>query len=126
MIAAGVHHISFAVQDLERSRAFYEDLLGLVRIPRPEFGVPGYWFRAGNTEVHLIQTPPGQGTGRGPDKLSPLANHQAFAIRDYAAARDALRAQGVEIMETSPERGQFWVRDPDANILEFIVQPKES
>ena len=122
MIAAGVHHISFAVKDLERSRAFYKDLLGLTRIPRPDFGIPGYWLRAGNTEVHLIATPPGLDTGRGPDKLSPLANHQAFAITDYAAARDAFCAHGIEVMEMAPDRGQFWVRDPDANILEFIVQ----
>ena len=121
MIARGVHHISFAVKDLELSRAFYEDLLGLERIARPDMGIPGLWFRSGAAEVHLIQTPAGLDGGRGPEKLSPLANHQAFRIRDYAGARDALRARGLELIETSPERGQLWTRDPDGNVIELIA-----
>ncbi len=125
MIAHGVHHISFAVRDLERARAFYEDLLGLERIARPELGIPGFWFRSGASEVHLIQTPAGVDTGRAPEKLSPLANHQAFAIRDYSAVRDAFRARGLELIETSPERGQLWIRDPDGNVIELIARPKD-
>jgi len=122
VIATRVHHISFAVRDLAAARGFYEDLLGLEAIPRPELGIPGAWYRSGACEVHLIETPAGAPAGappRGP--LSPLANHQAFAIEDYAKVRDALRARGVEVLETSPERGQMWIRDPDGNVIELIA-----
>ena len=54
MIAAGVHHVSFAVSDLARSRRFYEDELELEPIPRPDLGLPGVWYRAGSSEA--IQT----------------------------------------------------------------------
>jgi len=125
MIAIGVHHISFAVRDLERASAFYEGLLGLERIPRPDLGIPGLWYRAGAAEVHLIETPAGLDLGRPPEKLSPLANHQAFRIESYAAARDLFRARGLELLETSPERGQLWIRDPDGNVIELIAAPRD-
>lgn len=124
MIAKHVHHISFAVTDLARSQAFYGDVLGLEPIERPDLGLPGAWYRAGATEIHLIQTPEGVDAGRPPDKLSPIANHQAFAIEDYRAAAEALRGHGLELVETGPERGQMWVADPDGYVIELIAPPE--
>ena len=37
------------------------------------------------------------------------------------ATLERLKARGVEVLETSAERGQLWVRDPDGNVLELIV-----
>jgi len=121
MIAKSVHHISFSVSDLERSRRFYEDVLGLAEIPRPDLGLPGAWYRAGDSEVHLIARPPGAEVGSPPDSLSPLANHQAFGIDDYEKCLEQLNTQGVEVLSTSPERGQMWIRDPDGNVIELIA-----
>jgi glyoxylase I family protein len=124
MIAKHVHHISFAVSDLERSRAFYENVLGLETIERPDFGLAGVWYRAGQAEVHLIQKPEGVDTGQPPDKLSPIANHQAFAIEDYDAALEKLQSHGLEVLEIGANRGQMWVADPDGNVIELIAPPK--
>ncbi len=121
MIALGVHHVSFAVSDLARSRRFYEGVLELEPIPRPELGLPGVWYRTGASEVHLIATPAGANVGTAPERLTPLANHSAFAIDDYAATLAHLKARQVEVLETNAERGQLWVRDPDGNVLELIV-----
>ena len=122
MIAKRAHHVSFAVADLERSRAFYEQVLGLEPIPRPELGIPGAWYGAGNVEVHLIATPAGVDVGRRGSGLSPLANHTAFAIDDYAAALAHLRERGIEVLETRPGVGpQMWIRDPDGNVIEFVA-----
>ena len=121
MIAKSVHHISFSVSDLERSQRFYEDVLGLVEIPRPDLGLPGAWYRAGNSEVHLIARPDGVDVGKGPPSLSPLANHQAFAVDDYTGCLEFLESRSVEVMRTSPERGQMWVQDPDGNVIELIA-----
>lgn len=125
MIGTGVHHLSFAVSDLERSRRFYEDVLELERIPRPDLGIPGEWYTAGNAEVHLIQTPAGADVGSRPAALTPLANHQAFAVDDYAKTLDHFRSHGLEVVETDPRAGQLWVRDPDGNVLEFIAIRRE-
>ena len=121
MIARRLHHVSFAIRDLERSRRFYEDVLGLEPIPRPEMGLAGAWYRAGDAEVHLIVTPEGQDVGRPPGKLSPIANHNAFAIDDYTRVRDELVAKGLEVIETNESLGQMWVGDPDGNVIELIA-----
>ena len=123
MLVRGVNHISFAVRDLERARGFYEGVLGLETIDRPDFGIPGRWYQAVDTQVHLIEVPEGVDTGSPPPGLSPLANHQAFAIEDYAKVREHFRSHGVEVLETNPEAGQMWVRDPDGHLLEFIAPP---
>jgi len=117
-----VHHVSFCVRDLERALDFYERVLGLERIERPDFGpIAGAWLQSGETQIHLIVPPEGVDVGRGPGKTLPLANHTAFAIEDYTATRDHLRDAGLEVLETSPEQGQMWVSDPSGNVIEFIV-----
>ena len=121
MIAKGVHHVSFAVSDLERARAFYEDVLGLRQIPRPEFGLGGVWYRAGDTEVHLIVTPEGADVGNPPAATNPVANHVAFGIDDYEKTVAALAGKGVQVLETSAEAGQMWIRDPDGHVIELTT-----
>ncbi len=115
------HHMSFPVRDLARSRAFYEGVLGLAAIHRPALGIPGMWYRAGACEIHLIETPPGVDLGVPAPTLTPLARHAAFAVKDYEATLKHLREHLAEVLATSPQRGQIWVRDPDGHVLEFIV-----
>ncbi|HVP31714.1 MAG TPA: VOC family protein [Myxococcota bacterium] len=115
------HHVSFAVEELERSKRFYGGVLGLAEIARPALGVDGAWYRAGDTELHLIVRPAGTETGSPPKHLTPLADHAAFQVDDYDGAVAHLRAAGVELLETRREIGQLWVRDPDGHVIELIV-----
>ncbi|MBI4251483.1 MAG: VOC family protein, partial [Candidatus Tectomicrobia bacterium] len=59
----GMHHVSIAVDDLEKARAFYGGVLGLAEIPRPVLPNPGRWFQAGG-----VPAPPDgpRGGGEGP------------------------------------------------------------
>ncbi len=120
MIAKSVHHVSFAVRNLDDSLAFYRDLLGMQTVERPDFGIPGAWLSAGNAQVHLIEAPEGADVGAPPPSLSPIANHQAFAVEDYGATLAGLKEQGIEVLETSAEQGQLWIRDPDGHVIELI------
>jgi catechol 2,3-dioxygenase-like lactoylglutathione lyase family enzyme len=120
LLAKSIHHVSFAVRDLEASCAFYEEVLGLDRVERPDLGIPGVWYAAGTGQVHLIAVPEGADLGRPPGSLTPLANHSAFAIESYAEALAFLRERGAEVFETRPEIGQLWIRDPDGNVIELI------
>jgi len=120
VIGRRLHHASFPVTDLERSMRFYGEVLGLKQISRPSLPFPGAWYGAGGCEVHLIVPFEGTDVGAAPSQLNPFAVHTAFAIDDYAAALEQLRAAGVEVLETSPEIGQMWVQDPDGNIIELI------
>lgn len=120
-IAITAHHMSFPVTDLVRSRAFYEGVLGLCTIPRPDFGFPGVWYRAGACEVHLLQVPSDFDAGSPPTTLNPIARHAAFAVPDYEQALAHFRAHGLAVLDTSPEQGQMWIKDPDGHVLEFIA-----
>jgi catechol 2,3-dioxygenase-like lactoylglutathione lyase family enzyme len=120
MLAKRIHHVSFAVRHLETSRAFYESVLGLEPVDRPDIGLPGAWYAAGDAQIHLIAAPEGADVGAPPAKLTPLANHSAFAIDSYDAALAFLKGRGAEIFETKPEIGQLWIRDPDGNVIELI------
>src|SRR5262245_52764364 len=50
----GLDHVTIVVADLERSRKFYCDALGMQEVPRPGFSFLGKWFQAGKTQIHLI------------------------------------------------------------------------
>ena len=48
MIRPGkLHHAALRVSDCERSKRFYESLLGLAAVERPDFGFPGAWYGLG-------------------------------------------------------------------------------
>src|SRR5579885_1873325 len=87
-----IHHVSLNVRDLERSRAFYREILGLREIPRPPFSFPGAWFAAGDSQqLHLIVYP--GATLRGEQGLNTRDNHFAVRVRSYRAALEFLRAK---------------------------------
>lgn len=121
MVARGVNHVSLPVRELGPSLSFYRDFLGLEAIARPEIGIPGAWLAAGPVQVHLIVTPRGMEVGQPPPSLNPAASHVAFTVDDYDTALAEARRQGLEILETSPEAGQLWVRDPDGHVVELIA-----
>lgn len=120
------HHVSFSVADLAASKQFYGAVLGLAEMPRPAMGLGGAWYRAGDTEVHLIAKPDGVDAGTPPSALTPVADHAAFQIDDYDDAVAHLRGSGLEVLETNAKLGQLWVRDPDGHVIEFIVPPQRS
>ena len=46
--ARTVDHITLVASDLEASRRFYVDVLGMREVERPDFGFPGLWFQLGS------------------------------------------------------------------------------
>src|SRR5262249_16310275 len=109
-----IDHVSVVITDVERSRRFYRDVLGLKEIAKPRtFDFVVLWFDRGNMHVHLLLKDR-------PDTLSP--RHFALRVRDAAAARAYFRERGVATQETTPIPGadRFFVFDPDDNRVEVI------
>ncbi len=108
-------HVTVIITDLERSRRFYADVLGLREVPPPPtFDFVVLWFEVGEGQyVHLLQKPQ-------PEAISP--RHFAVRVVDAVAARDHCRALGIPIDETVriPNADRFFVRDPDGNRVEVI------
>jgi glyoxylase I family protein len=107
-----LHHVSVRVRDVETSRQFYEDLLGVSAIDRPDLGFPGTWYGVGGSEIHLIQH--GKMT---PEGIDPTDPHFALEIEDLAAVRSGLDAAGIPYLALG--EGLLWVHDPDGNTIEL-------
>jgi catechol 2,3-dioxygenase-like lactoylglutathione lyase family enzyme len=109
-------HAGLLISDLERSRQFYNGILGLKEKPRPAFDFPGAWYDLGECELHLIVTR---------DALPPAESrpsrdyHVSFLIDDYEATKQALQSARVSFREGSSGLRQIFVRDPDGNLIEL-------
>lgn len=109
-----IDHVSVIITDVERSRRFYKDVLGLKEIAKPKtFDFVVLWFELGNQQLHLLLKDR-------PDTIS--ARHFALRVHDAKAARAHFAAHGVPIQETTPipHCNRFFVADPDGNRLEVI------
>jgi catechol 2,3-dioxygenase-like lactoylglutathione lyase family enzyme len=109
-----IDHVSVLITDVERSRRFYRDLLGLKEIAKPRtFDFVALWFDLGNQQLHLLRKDR-------PDSISP--RHFALRVADVAAARTYCRENGVATEETTliPGADRFFIRDPDGNRIEII------
>lgn len=114
-------HISLTVRDLDRSLTFYEGLLGLERLPRPEMGVAGVWLGIGASQVHLIVHDESRGDiGSTPSAVNPAGPHLAMAVADYDATVALLEQAGLTVVGIGSRRAQCWVQDPDGYVIEFI------
>jgi catechol 2,3-dioxygenase-like lactoylglutathione lyase family enzyme len=110
----GIDHCSVLITDVERSRRFYRDLLGLKEINKPRtFDFVVLWFELGNQQIHLLLK-------ERPDTRSP--RHFAVRVTDAEAARRYFQRHGVATEETTPIPGadRFFLSDPDGNRIEII------
>jgi glyoxylase I family protein len=129
-----IQHVGLVVSDLDRSRRFYADALGLEEVPRPSnFVFDGAWFRFGGTELHLLsdahatggagQWEPGEGAARG------MTHHLAFEVDDLGLACARLSDNGVDLEGGPMARGdgyvQVFFRDPDGYVLELFQHTGE-
>lgn len=111
-----VHHVSINVDDLAAAEHFYLDVLGLERLPRPDFGFGGAWLAVGSSQIHLIET------GTVPDDHG---QHFALRVTDLDGAVAHLAAHGIEVsdvFETEFSR-QVALHDPCGNGVE-LNEPK--
>ena len=125
-----LHHVSIVTSDLERSAAFYSDVLGLPALPRPPFAIGGAWFALGPDEIHLVVN----SDGTFPRKSAIDRNDTHFAIRveNFDEAVSDLMAKGFreDAAEDDPMRlivsrnsaagyPQAYLLDPDRHVIEI-------
>jgi catechol 2,3-dioxygenase-like lactoylglutathione lyase family enzyme len=109
-----IDHVSVIITDVERSRRFYRDVLGLKEIAKPRtFDFVVLWFEFGNQQLHLLLKDQA-------DAISP--RHFALRVTDVSAARAYFRERDIHTAETTPIPGadRFFIHDPDGNRIEII------
>lgn len=145
-----VDHYSIRTPDLEASRRFYTDVIGLRVGPRPPFNFPGYWLYSGEppTDLHNSARNYGfvhlMGFDRdNPGSLDeyvgnrePAASHGGTGALDHiafaATGRDAMiercRRHNVEFFERAvPLLGlhQMFIKDPNGVMIELNYPASE-
>lgn len=142
------NHTSFTVSDMERSLAFYRDLLGFEvvseRVSGAEFaskitGIPGaelkvVYVRAGGYFLELIQYLAAEGERIEPRTNRPGSAHLCFNVDDIDKAYAKLVAHGVKVQHEPVEVGggpnkggrAMYFLDPDGFTIEFIQPPAVS
>ena len=126
-----INHYLVVSKDLERSKKFYQDVLGLqLASERPDFGFPGYWLKAGGGIcVHLASQEPNKIRDRFLLKKHPKGttgsgsvDHVAFLARDPKEVRERIQKNKVEMhFRSFPDAKlfQIFLKDPDDVTIEL-------
>jgi catechol 2,3-dioxygenase-like lactoylglutathione lyase family enzyme len=129
-----IQHLLVLTDDIDTTRDFYRDVLGLEEGPRPPLEFPGYWLYAQdvpcvhvadreiyNAHASTLGLEPSQGTHG-----SGVVDHVAFNAGDYDEVAARLERHGVEaVQNTVPEINmrQLFVSDPNGVRIEINVLP---
>lgn len=120
--AVGLNHIAFMVKNLDASRAFYTQIVGLDTLPEPFRDGLHCWLRIAPTAaLHLIEGPYRQ--------QSIKQSHVCFTVRSVPAFVQQLQKAGIAFedwpgnkqqMTTRPDGvHQIYLQDPDGYWLEI-------
>ncbi|MBD0257429.1 MAG: VOC family protein [Cytophagales bacterium] len=121
--AIRLNHIAIYVYNLEKSTAFYQDVLGLKQIPEPFHDGKHTWFSlAPGGQLHLIQ---GAGAGTAHDKNDHLC-FSVPSVDTFIANLDKHRVEytnwpGTAKAPTVRVDGvkQIYFQDPDGHWIEI-------
>jgi catechol 2,3-dioxygenase-like lactoylglutathione lyase family enzyme len=118
-----LHHVSLPVSNLERSKAFYGEVLRLKEVARPDFDFDGAWYQIGEGQLHLIvdETMPREAE----QKINSRALHFALRVEDYYETAEWLKKHNITIVEKPDSKSgfaQIFCCDPDGHIIELHVE----
>lgn len=133
MTFRGVHHVGFAVTDLDEAVETYGRLFGATLEHRDavaEQGVEAASVLIGPSRIELL-VPTGEDTpvGRFLAKRGPGMHHVAYEVDDVGSALAGLEHAGTELIDQVPRRGLFGLQvafvHPDAvhGVLTEVVCP---
>jgi catechol 2,3-dioxygenase-like lactoylglutathione lyase family enzyme len=132
MSAVGLEHVLVLSDDIDRTRDFYCDVVGLSIGDRPALEFPGYWLYAGATAcVHVADRQAYAAHARGLGLAVPTGDpgigpvdHIAFSALDYETLTARLADHGVPAVTNAVPGGprQVFFEDPNGVRVEINVR----
>ncbi|MEG3436761.1 VOC family protein [Pannus brasiliensis CCIBt3594] len=133
-----VHHIAFNVKDMNASRYFYGEILGLRELVGEEVpstlkalvaaGKVANFVTPDGTVIDLFWEPDLYPPADDPEKAFTRANHLAFDIasESFDTAVEVLKSNGIAIADgpvSRPTGRGVYFYDPDGFIIEIRCDP---
>lgn len=122
-------HVAIKTSDLERTRRFYVDVLGLQVAKRPNFDFPGVWLAVPGGEDHpLIHVYAGDAAKEADGTFatgSGVVDHISVLAAGFDRYRYEFASRGLNWRENVvPEVGlwQIFVHDPNGVMIELTFE----
>ncbi|HEV2310351.1 MAG TPA: VOC family protein [Acidimicrobiia bacterium] len=137
-MAAVVNHLGHCVTDLQRARAFYEDVFGfefwreikppdtpsdqLLRLT-PPIDMTACYLRRDGVVLELLRF---AGDGARPGPATPRVmnevglTHLSFSVDDIAETCASVAAHGGEVLDDTNIGFGVFVRDPEGQLIELL------
>lgn len=121
-------HVLLVADDLEATKDFYVDVIGLTVGARPDFTFRGYWLYSGDRAcIHLAaradrEGAAGKGNAGGSSRTTGPIDHVAFAVDDCDGARADLDRRGVAYEHKKVPGAplqQLFLTDPNGVLIEL-------
>jgi len=122
MSIQGMNHFNVLTDDVEKTRRFYVDIVGLTEGDRPPLGFDGAWLYAGGRailHVSKVKSLPPAG----------VIDHMAFSATDLKGTIARLKRHGVEHRVSQQVGTRIWqvfCHDPMGAKVELDFDPSES
>ena len=133
-----LHHVLVAVDDLERARRFYTDVLEMQEIDRPTFDYPGIWYKIGDGQQELHVLVRSDAMLRRDKWIDLYDIHFALRVENYRDTLAWLSSKGFRDdlpdgdfrkmkLRSKSVAGyaQIYIIDPDRNIIEFNCETED-
>jgi methylmalonyl-CoA/ethylmalonyl-CoA epimerase len=104
-----IEHIGIAVDSLEESISYYENILGLKCYAIEEVKeqkVKTAFFKVGQTKIELLESTDPEGPiGKFVEKKGAGVHHLAFAVNNLENALAETEAKGIRLIDKTPRKG---------------------
>ncbi len=104
-----IEHIGIAVENLEESIHYYEEVLGLKCYAIEEVAdqkVKTAFFQIGDTKIELLEsTDPDGPIGKFIEKKGPGIHHLAFAVENIDQALQEVKDKGIRLIDQESRLG---------------------
>ena len=104
-----IEHIGIAVENLEESIKYYEEVMGLKCYSIEEVKdqkVRTAFFKVGDTKIELLESTDSEGPiGKFIEKKGQGIHHIAFAVPDVQKALEHAESKGVRLIDAMSRKG---------------------
>jgi len=117
---SAIDHVVLYASDVDRSVAFYTDVLGMT-VRSHARGHAFLHCGGGGQQIGLFAA------GEGGPPTDADVNHVAFNVEagDYAALKSALEARGIAVRGRAGDPDCIYFDDPDGHLLQIVVPNRQ-